>query len=168
LETDRGAVLTVRACREGVIDFSQAQLRDVRWWRRANLLVGSMARDDDLEIVRALLRFHLALLGNTQLTEDSWKSSKKHALDLINEIVGLVQPWGARSSERRMTDEMANLRELYKREIGDLDDPAFMRDVIGAEVERLERLSMEEAGPETAEERMERLGREKILQPGRR
>lgn len=160
MASDRGVALTVRACRLGVIDFAQARITDVRWWRRANLLIDGMARDDDLEIVKASYGFHLALVANSQLTEDSWKSAKTSALEMFNEIVNVVHPWGSRTTEQRRAEEADGLRSLYKKVIqGNRTDEEWAG-VIAAEVAAMTRSAA--TVPETDEKRIERLAAERI------
>lgn len=155
----------MRASRQGVVDFRQANVLDPGWWRRVNALVGDLARDDDLEILKAAYEFHLALLSNPQLTEDSWKATKKTAAELFNEIVNISQPWGARSTEQRRDEEMTRLRDLYVDVIGDPDDPDF-RAALQAEVERLREPAPDEE--ESQEELVDRRFLERLREERRR
>lgn len=159
--------LTVRACRRGVVDFSQAAILDARWWRRANLLIDGMARDDDLEIVKASMAFHLALVSNPQLTDESWKGAKTAALELFNDVINISHPWAARSTADRKKDEYDSLFGTYKKVIGDLDDPKFKK-VIEEETARLRRKSA--APAETAEQVLARrlMDRDRAARGGRR
>lgn len=154
-----------------MIDFSQARLRDISWWRRTNLLLSIMERDDDEKIISAALRFHLALVANPSITEESWKKSKDDALSCFNDLIATLRPWGARTTEQRKQEEMAGLRETYQKLLGDpTPGSAFYNDVILKEVERMNALMADTARPEeTAEERADRLFKERILRnTGRR
>lgn len=152
----------MRACRQGVIDFSEARLLDVKWWRRANLLIDGMAKEDDLEILRSAMGFHLALVSNGNLSDESWDKAKTAAAEAFNDIVNTVHPWGARSTEQRRDDEMTALSKLYKERIGDLTDPAFEA-VIMAEAARMTAQMEETEARESDEDRIDRMARERIL-----
>jgi hypothetical protein len=162
LGSDRGFALTVRACRQGVIDFTQARISDVRWWRRSNLLIDSMARDDDLEIIKAAYDFHLALVANPQLTEESWKSAKTNALELFNEAVNVVHPWGAKSTEQRRAEEYDRLAELYRQHIQGGKTDEEWAEIIDAEVHRLRSETNSAETELTDEQRIDKLAAERI------
>lgn len=120
-----------------------------------------MARDDDLMIVKAAMSFHLALVSNPQLTDESWNKSKTACLDLINDIVNIAHPWAAKSTEQRKMEEYDTLSRMYKERIGDLDDPVFYAALM-EEVHRM-RNDNEVEVEESDEARIDRLYSERIL-----
>ena len=158
METDRGAVLTIRAAVAGVIDFAQARLQDVSWWRRTNVLIRAMAVDREIEIMKAAYAFQCALVGNGSLTEDSFKTIQRGAKETFNEIANTLQPWAATSSEEIKQREISGLMEMYKQLVGDPDDETFMRR-LEENARHLEEITRSEP-KESEEQRITRLAQE--------
>lgn len=158
METDRGAVLTVRAHLAGAIDFREARLRDVAWWRRANVILRGLAQRQDVEVIRTAYEFQLALLSNGNLTEDSFKKFQDLAKETCNEIVNALHPWASKSVEAVKQQEVTGLIEMYKQLVGDPADPAFRAKLarIASEDEARKR----DSSAEPEEERVNRLLRE--------
>jgi hypothetical protein len=155
LETDRGAVLTVRAHLAGAIDFRQARLRDPNWWRLVNAVIRAMTADRDAEILRAAYAFQCALVDNGNLTDDSFKTAQARTKETFNDLVNAIQPWAARTTGEVKKTEIAGMVETYKRLIGDPGDPKF-RDRMLASIEK-NRLERERPSPEDEETRVARL-----------
>lgn len=159
METDRGAVLSIRAAAEGVIDFSAANVADVSWWRRTNVLIGAMTRRDELTVLQAALAHHCALAANASLTDESFKASQETLKFIANAIANAVRPWAARSTDEAFTDKVKSLTDLYRQLVGDPDDPAFMAKLVEeyrTNEERRARATVE-AVRETEEQRLDRL-----------
>lgn len=144
--------MTVRAAVSGVIDFSKARLLDVAWWRRANILIQAMDYERELEIIKAAYAFQCSLVANGSLTEDSFKSVQKGAKVTFNEIINAMQPWAAQTLEEIQQKEMVGLTELYKRVIGDIDDPNF-REKLEHDIE-LDKEARKKARAQIPEEEM--------------
>lgn len=125
MESDRGAVLTVRAAARGIVDFSKVRVLDVSWWRRANILIRGMARDDELTTIRAAFDYQRSLVGNSGLTDESFKETQKTARALFREVINTVSPWAAKSEKQAHSEHMNSLLEAYKKLVGDPDDPEF-------------------------------------------
>ena len=152
MDEDRGAVLTVRAACQNVIDFRQARLLDPAWWRRYRIVLNGIAKEDDLELQRNIFNFHLALVGNSGLTEDSFKSSQERARDTFFDIMGLLRPWEGMSAQARKKREVDSLREEYIKEFGDPSDPEFQRrEQESLEVWRREREEEQQQGQDPEE-----------------
>lgn len=117
-----------------------------------------MARSDELELLKAAFQFQLALVSNAQLTEESWKKARQHGLDLFNDMVALLRPWGP--ADHGLKKEISSLRERYKKLIGDPADPEFKK-VIAAEAKRMLSTPADEH-EETGDERVDRLFRERM------
>lgn len=107
----------------GVIDFRRAKPREARWWRRTNLLLEAMARDDDAAMIHASYLFHLALVANGSLSEDGFKAEQQKARKAFEELVACTHPWAEQVRRRRQLDDARELAALYKRVVGDPDDP---------------------------------------------
>jgi hypothetical protein len=127
LETDRGAVLTLRAAARGVIDFSKARVDDVRWWRRTNVLIKTMSVEDDMVAVRAAFDLQRSLVGNSGLTDKSFEASQKTAKALFGDIVEVLYPWSSKESAARKAGEIEGLINQYKQLVGDPNDPEFQK-----------------------------------------
>lgn len=155
METDRGAVLTVRAAARGLLDFSRADPRDIRWWRRSTAVVRSMHRDDGLAVVRAALDYQLAMLSNGGVTEETFRGARDGAYESFNDVVNIVQPWAANTTEELKKQGINELLAAYKETFGDPNDPEFQRKLAEglAEWKRLSDRHQEE----TEEERINRL-----------
>ena len=160
MEADRGAVLTLRAAVRGVIDFAQARVRDVRWWRRANVLIKAMAAEDDLVAVRAAFDLQRSLVGNGSLTEKSFEGCQKAAKALFGDIVDVLYPWSARDAESRKQGQLDGMIDAYKKLVGDPDDPEFQKKLL----HDLARMDAKEEEPgETEDARIDRLLREREI-----
>lgn len=125
METDRGAVLTVRAAVRGTIDFSQARLLDPDWWRRCLILLNGVAAEDDIATYQTIYRYHLALVGNSGLSEDSFRDVQDRARDAFNDLMQLYRPWSSKvkASHEIREEEAQQLREAYKQAFGfDVND----------------------------------------------
>lgn len=106
-----------------MIDFRQAKLRDVNWWRRTNLLLTEVAREDEATVVHASYLYHLALVANGSIGADNFKEQQKKARETFNDFVACTHPWAERVRRNRQLTDMKQLTELYKRVVGDPDDP---------------------------------------------
>ena len=125
METDRGAVLTVRAAARGIIDFREARLLDPKWWNRCYVLFREMVRGDDMQLQRGILDFHLALVGASGLSDDGFRSAQERAREAIFDMMGLVRPWEGMGYAERKKREHEGLLNDYIREFGDPRDPVF-------------------------------------------
>ena len=123
MATDRGAVLTIRAAARGVIDFSKARPSDSQWWRRTTILLDAIGKDDDEKIFRDVYNFHLALVSNSGLTEESFKQEQEKAREVFYDLTGVLRPWDGLNSEERKAREFSDLRQEYVRRFGDPNDP---------------------------------------------
>jgi hypothetical protein len=110
----------------GVVDFSKARLHDVSWWRRTNTLIRAMHHDNEIDVLKGAFAFECALLGNGNLTEESFSKVQARAKKSFNDIINLHQPWAAKSIEQVQQEGYQQLIDTYKRVVGDPDDPAFM------------------------------------------
>ena len=82
-----------------------------------------MATQSDKELLHQLYLYHLALVSNSGLTEESFKSTQQSARDNFEEFVAKVRPWLGRSKEERSKQEGEQFKEDWKQVFGwDLDD----------------------------------------------
>ena len=128
MESDRGAALTIRAASRGLIDFRQARLLDPDWWKYCRLIFQGIVWDDDRVLQDAIYRFHLSLVSNSGLTEESFAEAQKNAQNGFYDVVGLLRPWAGVSAAERQTQEVDTLKKAYEEAFGrSLDDPEFIK-----------------------------------------
>lgn len=108
---------------------------EVSWWRRYNVLIDGIARDMDIQLTDAAFRYHLALVGNGELTNDSFKEAQKQATGLYKELIGLVKPW--QKNDAGVTSRQ-RMKEEYLRQIGDPNDPT-VKQAIDAQLHMMQR-----------------------------
>jgi hypothetical protein len=133
----------VRAQAAGVIDFHEARLLDANWWRRSALLLHSMARRDDQAVLAAAHQYHCSLLGNSGLTEESFKATQVKAQESFHELLSLLQPWAKDAwKPGNEINEMANMYRNIVKEIDGTD----LSEAVSHDVAMIER------GKEKAEE----------------
>ena len=117
-----------RAAALGVVDFSQASAAGEAWWRRTNALLDDLADREDKDLLIEAYKYHLALISNSDLTDDSFNRAKKGALDTFVEIFNLAHPWETTSTRKMRQDQMLKLREAYKQVFGgDPSDPEYRK-----------------------------------------
>lgn len=161
METDRGAVLTRRAARDGRINFREADVLDVNWWRRVNLILREVAAEYELLTNRMTFDYQLALIANPNLKPEAWQAAHKLARELFHGTFNLLHPWAAKSIAEIEADELNALVDIYRREIGDPRDPTFWNklnsDITSSRTKRL----AARAAKESEDDRIERLIRER-------
>lgn len=159
METDRGAVLTLRAAARGVVDFSQARVLDVRWWRRSNALIKAMAAEDDLVAVRAAFDLQRSLVGNGNLTKESFEECQKKVQALFGDVIDVLCPWAAKDGEAKKTGQVNELIDKYRTMVGDPNDPEYAKK-LAHDLALID--AQEEEGPEESETaRIDRLLKER-------
>ncbi len=111
----------------GTIDFSRARLLDPAWWRRCLILLNGLAEEDDIATYQSMYRYHLALVGNSGLSEESFRDVQDRARDAFNDLMQLYRPWSGKvkASQEIREEEAQALREAYKEAYGfDVNDTA--------------------------------------------
>ena len=108
-----------------MIDFREARLLDPRWWKRRNFLINAMIQEDDLKMQESLLAFHLALVSNSGLNDDSFKTVQEKAKEDLFDMMGLFRPWEGMTAAERKAKEYESLLDEYKQEFGDPSTPEF-------------------------------------------
>jgi len=125
LERDRAAVLTVRSAVNGIIDYREADIMDYKWWRRWRILLNEMTTQSDRALIEHLYSYHLALVSNSGLTENSFKSVQESAKENFEELLNASRPWS--KSTGRFDNVREELVQGWKEVWGeDLDDPKVM------------------------------------------
>jgi len=74
-------------------------------------------------LLRDLYSYHLALVANSGISPDSFKSVQESAKDNLDQIVAARRPWEAQDKSTRLEDEVAQSKEDWKYFFDiDLDD----------------------------------------------
>lgn len=134
----------IRAALTGAVDFTKASAIDAGWWRRCNILLDEQSRIEDEDLLGEAYRFHLALMSNSALTDDSFNRSKKGALETFTEIFNLAHPWETTSTRKLRQEQVSRLIDAYEKIFGgSMKDPAF-RARVEADVEESRRRNREE------------------------
>lgn len=118
MEGDRALALTVKSAALGIIDYKEADVLDRKWWQRWRLLVSELADQNDIKVLTELLKFHLACVSNSGLTEDSFKSAQDSAKEIYEQIQGIYKPWATASSRIKTLTEDESTREAWKHFMG--------------------------------------------------
>jgi hypothetical protein len=120
----------VRAALAGAVDFTGVSATDVQWWRRCNIILDELSRLEDGDLLAEAYRYHLALMANSALTDDSFNRAKKSALETFTEIFNLAHPWETTSTRKMRVQQMGRLIEAYEKIFGGRpSDPEFRRRV---------------------------------------
>lgn len=127
METDRWAILTLRAAARGTIDFGRCDPLSRRWWDKITRVLNAMSREDNIQAYDAALRLHLALLGSPHVSEDGFKEAAGKAEDAFRDLLGAMQPWLKRSKTSAQEETVNELVARYKEKCGDPNDPVFMQ-----------------------------------------
>ena len=102
----------------GIVDYKEADILDRRWWNRWRLLVTELANQEDIKVLSEVLKFHLACVSNSGLTEDSFKNAQKSAREVYEEIQGLYRPWATSSSKVKAISEDDSWKAAWKHFFG--------------------------------------------------
>lgn len=145
----------MRATARGVVDFRRARPQDPSWHRYVNAVISKMAADDELEVTKAILAYQCALVGNGQLTDDSFKAATKNCHELLQEVAYAVQPWTRRDPKEAEKERIGSLIDAYKRLVGDPSTPEFQARMAAEAVAHRER--MQQVPAETEDARVDRL-----------
>lgn len=87
------------------------------------MLVSEVEHKDTSELLRDLYTYHLALVANSGLSDDSFKSVQESARDNLDRIISIRRPWDAKDKTDRISDEVTQFKEDFKGFFDiDLDD----------------------------------------------
>lgn len=125
METDRSAVLTIRAAVRGVLDFKKANTRDRQWTRLTRLVLREMEKQDVMESLRLAFAFKCALVSNADLDAKSFEETQKQAIEYFNTLKHLVLPWGNSTTQSAQEAKIAELKALYAQYFEDPNTPEF-------------------------------------------
>ena len=108
-----------------VYDFRQARLLDPDWWRLCYILLNSMQQEDNRKVLDYAYQLRLALVGNSGLSDESFKDVQAQAKETFFDILGNLRPWEGITGEARKNNEIADLRKQYIERFGDPATPEF-------------------------------------------
>lgn len=119
-----------------------------------------MARDDEVHTIRAAFDYQRSLVGNSGLTDDSFKKSQETSRVLFQELINVSTPWAAQTMEEAKTSTIASLVDMYKQRLGDPNDPEFQKK-LEHDYHQWKNGQPEEVVQETDMQRIDRLVRER-------
>jgi hypothetical protein len=118
----------VQAALEGAVDYTKADRRDPNWYRKLRLILEGINRRNNLDITRLSYEKTLAVLGNSRLTDDSFKEAQQSAQTTFRRLIGLYRPWEGQDEDEQRRREFADYRQRYINAFGmDPYDPEFKR-----------------------------------------
>lgn len=79
------------------------------------MLVSEVATKDDAELLRDLYTYHLALVANSGLSEDSFKSVQESARTNLDQLIAVRRPWEEVEKTDRVSSEVSQFKEDFKR-----------------------------------------------------
>lgn len=154
----------MQAALEGLIDFRTARPTDPQWWTRYNLIIGAMERRNTKEIEKLAFDLHRSLLGNSQLTAESFDENQNSAQEGYWNIVGYYRPWEGRDYRDRKNKEFTEYRQAYKEMTGyDPRSPEF-KAWEDQQIRKLHEYYANEAGKMTDQEKVVEAMRKKYHQ----
>ena len=102
---------------------------DRKWWQRWRILVNEMTSQADKELLEHLYAYHLALVSNSGLSEDSFKSTQDRARENFDDLVGTLRPWAGRTKTDRHQHEYEQFKADWQRLVGwDVSDPKLVKE----------------------------------------
>lgn len=120
----------MQAAVSGAIDFSKAKFTDPGWWRRLNLVLRELLRQNNRTLIIERIRYHTALMAIPGVSQDTYQRCQEKASDGFDELVDSYRrPFGAREEK---LDTANKLIELYKEEFGNPDDPEYAAQIDAA------------------------------------
>jgi hypothetical protein len=146
----------IRAASRGIVDFSRANVRDINWWRRVNMLIQRMEQDDKLPALFAELVHLCGLVGISNLEGNVLKEVTKAAGESVQDLRDAVTPWFPR--DKIVAAEIEQVGELYRSVFGDPNSPEFQSQFDAYVQDR--QATAAEALKETEDQRVDRRMRE--------
>lgn len=93
----------VRAAAAGAIDYSRADPRDLQWQIKHKFVLEELARQERYDFFKTIHAQWLAYIGHGNLNEQSFKTVKTQANDLLQKIESAV--FGKQFKEKTTTDK---------------------------------------------------------------
>jgi hypothetical protein len=140
----------VRAAARGAIDFAQTDLMDPAWWR--HLVEVLEVVEDEAYVQANLTSMTLTAAQLARASGDELGDLQERAVKAHDNVRRLLLPWVA-PPRAAHTD----IEEIYRREIGNPDDPAFMERLRASVQEEARRKAEARArgkGPDSLAERL--------------
>ena len=87
------------------------------------MLISEMITEDNSKLIKDLYAYHLALVANSGISDDSFKSVQESARKNLDQIIAAKRPWEEHTRADRLTSEVEEYKEDMRRFFGiDLDD----------------------------------------------
>lgn len=109
----------VQAAASGVVNFREAKLLDVNWWRRLRLLLAQLEDENHRQCIAAAHQHHLAFCQVPGLLEQNYDAHASKANTALGDLIDAYFPW--RTSARKA--ETMKLRDAWAEKFGDPANP---------------------------------------------
>lgn len=173
MERDRDAALTLKAAVRGVLDFSEANVKDHGWWLKWRYVTRALAGEEHEELLTKLYDISLALLANPKL---NLSSQHKDTLERYRTIRQAKQPWAEVLEEQYRRSEYEEYKVQWKNLTGwDPSDTEarekweaeIRQAVTGKREERENQAQQEQARLNSFHAAAEEIRRKRLRQQGR-
>ena len=124
-----------------------------------NLLIKTIAQNDELYILRTALDFQRTLVGLPNISDQDFKNAQKLAGELFADIQHNLRPWAAAKGKQQQQAQIDTLIRAYKTHLGDPSDPVFRAKL--EQDAQMQRQRAMEKPRETEVQRIDRLIRER-------
>lgn len=108
---------------KGIVDFRDADIMDVNWWRRSHILLRELAAAEDRDILQVYYRRQCAMLSrptDSELSKKIFEATEATQHDLVRSY----KPWIG-TAEDSQKKAYKTLIESYTETFGRPDDPVF-------------------------------------------
>ena len=99
----------------GAMDFTRMDPRDRWWWKKLKWVLGAVNNRNLLAGLEVQHRHWITLFSNSALDEDSFKSTKENAQEILDRILKLRYPWTGDETAQSSANEdlVSQFREIY-------------------------------------------------------
>lgn len=112
----------MQATVQGVIDFSQADFGDPRWWRRVRLLLDGLEKQNEREQLDRVHRHNTALFG-AMLESEGFEKVQQQSVALID-LIDATYFAGVTAEKEAQKHKIIRQRiDSWEQRHGKLDDP---------------------------------------------
>ena len=119
--------MLTRAAARKLIDFSKARFDDVGWWRKLNIILRELEREQDKETNELAYQQHQVMLSLILSDTSKFSNLLKDSMEALQasyrNCLTSIRPWiNFEQIQERSREDLA---ELYKQNLGDPNDPVY-------------------------------------------
>ena len=122
-------------------------------------MLQAMEREDEWKMIDVFYRFQLALVSHGNLKNEAFGEIQEAAIATYKDLFHSLRPWDVKRAKEQEEEELNNLFDRYKKEIGDPADPVWRAKVERDLVKLYHELGQQKQ-EETPEQKVERRARE--------